>query len=306
MSLVVSSLTAYVNGASQDLLTKAVIEADSLKYFEIMPGIKYSDRLLILDTDVPMQAGGCGWISSGNTTLTQKDITVTSLRRMEAICPDTLEKYQLQLSMKAGKPSAIPFEQLYADMVVKRVNEKIENMIWANNVGTTTNFAGMIFQLTGDTDANSTVQNFDWSVTTGLTSTSYINQIFKQYVALPAEIRSDPNLYLYIGHDALARVIQSFIVANLYHIGGADVDLNTLSGMLVGIANLTIVGVNGLNGSAYGVMTPSWNFVFGTDLVSEEDKLEAWYSQDNQEVRTVVNFKAAVAYKFGTYVVYSR
>jgi len=306
MSFVVTNLTTYVNGAQQELLTKAVIEADSLKYFQIMPGVKYSDRLLYLDTDVPLQAGGCSWAASGNTTMTEKTITVTTLRRMEAICPDTLEKYQTQLSMKAGKPTAIPFEQLYADMVVKRVNEKIENMIWGNVVGSTTVFQGLIFQLTGDTDSNSTVQNFDWSATTGNTATTYINQIFKQYNALPAEIRSDKDLTLFMGHDSLARVIQAFIVANLYHVGGADVDLNTLRGELVGIANLKIVGVNGLNGSAYAFMTPSWNLVFATDLISEEDKLEAWYSQDNQEIRTVVNFKAAVSYYFGTYVVYSR
>jgi hypothetical protein len=51
------------------------------------------------------------------------------------------------------------------------------------------------------------------------------------------------------------------------------------------------------------VLAPASNLIWVTDLVSEEDKIQLWYSQDNQEVRFVANGKLGASYYFGDYIV---
>ena len=301
MAFNVGALTAWVNDNSQELITKAVLEAETVQHITVIPGIKYKERLKYLDTNAPFIAGGCGWGTSGTTTLTEKDLLVTSLRTTEALCPDDLEHYSLQLSMKAGKNTAIPFEQLYAEQKVKYIQKNIELMMWANTAADSTNFEGFTHLMNADSDVVD--KSFNWTGTT-FTASDYTTAIFAAYNGLPSEVQSADDLTLFIGHDAYARLVNAYFIANLYHVDVNNQNPHGQTFVFPGISNLTIVPVNGLNGTRYGVLTPSSNLIYCTDLVSEEDKLQTWYSQDNQEVRTVANFKAGVQYYFGIYIVF--
>ena len=300
MAFNVNGLTLWVNDNSQELITKAVLEAETVQHITVIPGIKYKERLKYMDTNAPFIAGGCGWVTSGTTTLTEKDLLVTSLRTTETLCPDDLEKYSLQLSMKAGKNTAIPFEQLYAEQKVKQIQKNIELMIWNNVAAGSDTFEGFIHLFNADSDVVD--KTFNWTGTS-YTASDYTTAIFAAYNGLPAEIQNADDLKLFIGHDAYARLVNAYFIANLYHINVNDQNSYGQTFKFPGISNLEIVAVNGLNGTKYGVMTPASNLIYATDLVSEEDKLSTWYSQDNQEVRTVANFKAGVQYYFGSYIV---
>ena len=299
MAFNVGGLTKWVNDNSQELITAAVLEAETAKYITVIPGIKYKQRLKFLATSAPFIAGGCGWSSTGTTTLTEKDLLVTSLRTTEVLCPDDLEQYSLQLSMKAGKNTAIPFEQLYAQTKVQQIQKNLEMMIWANDAADTIHFEGFTHMMNADSDVVD--KSFNWSGTT-FTASDYTTAIFAAYNGLPAEVRNADDLKLFIGHDAYARLVNAYFIANLYH-----VDVTAQDGKSTfkfpGIANLEIVPVNGLNGTRYGIMTPAGNLIYAVDLMNGDEKIESWYSQDNQEVRTVANFKAGVSYYYGTYIV---
>ena len=301
MAFNVGGLTLWVNDNSQTLITRAVLEAETVPYITVVPGVKYKERLKYLETDGLLQAGGCGWSASATTTLVEKDLVVTPLRTMEELCPDDLEKYSLQLSMKAGKNTSIPFEQLYAEQKVKQIQKAIEMMIWANHAADSTHFAG--FKYLMDNDADIVDDSFVWSGSTWVAS-DYLTQIYKMQNALPAEIQSFPDLTLFVGHEVFRKIIQSLVYANLYHI---DLSTNdSLTAFVFPGTNINVVPVNGLNGLNYAVLCPASNLIFVTDLMGEEDNLSIWYSQDNQQVRTVANFKAGVEYYFGTYIVLSQ
>ena len=305
MAFNVGGLTQWVNDNSQTLITKAVLEAETVPYITVVPGIKYKERLKYLETDGILQAGGCGWVASGYTTLTEKDLLVTSLRSMEELCPDDLEKYSLQLSMKAGKNQSIPFEQLYAEQKVKQIQKSIEQMIWADHVADSTHFQGFISLMTTDITGivSGSTTYFGWSATT-FTASDYLGQIYKMQNLLPAEIQSMDDLTLFVGHEVFRKIVQALVIANLYHI---DLSTNdSLTAFIIPGTNINCVPVNGLNDSNYVVLTPASNLIFATDLMGEEDKLQIWYSQDNQQVRTVANFKAGVQYYFGSYIVISQ
>jgi hypothetical protein len=267
MSLTLS-LTTWVNDNSQTLITKAVLEAETVPYITVIPGIKYKERLKFLDTDAILQAGGCGWVASGTTTLTEKDIEVVSLRTMEEICPEDLNKYSLQLSMKAGYNTAIPFEQQYAEQKVLKIQKAIEEMIWSTTAASTLKCAG--FKYLMDNDSEVVDQSFVWFATTW-TASDYLAQIYKMQNALPAEIQNFNDLTLFVGHEVFRKIVQQLVIANLYHI---DLSANDgLTAFTFPGTNIKLVAVNGINSKNYAVLTPASNLVYATDLMGEEDNL---------------------------------
>ena len=301
MAFNVGGLTLWVNDNSQTLITAAVLEAQTVPFITVVPGIKYKERLKYLETDLILQAGGCGWVASGTTTLNEKDLVVTSLRTMEELCPDDLEKYSLQLSMKAGKNTTIPFEQLYVQQKVKEIQKSIELMIWSSTNASSTKFAGFKYLMNNDADVID--NSFAWSATTW-TASDYLTQIYAMQTLLPAEIQSMTDLTLFCGHEVFRKIVQALVIANLYHIDLSGND--GLSAFVFPGTNIKVQPVNGLNGMKYAVLTPASNLIFATDLMGEEDNIAVWYSQDNQQVRTVSNFKAGVEYYFGSYIVLSQ
>jgi len=45
MAFNVGALTQWVNDNSQELLTKAVLQAETIPYITVIPGVKYKERL---------------------------------------------------------------------------------------------------------------------------------------------------------------------------------------------------------------------------------------------------------------------
>ena len=301
MAFNVGALTQWVNDNSQELLTKAVLQAETIPYITVIPGVKYKERLKYLATDALFQQGGCGFTASGTTTLTEKDIEVTTLKITEELCPEDLNSYSLQLSMKPGYNTNIPFEALYAEQKVKEIQKGIELMIWANAASTTKNCDGFLHLMNTDADVHDLT--FTWCAT-GHTASDYLAAIYAMQNTLPAEIQSFDDLTLFVGHEVFRMIVQSLIIANLYHI-----DLSTNNSMTPFTfpgTNIKLVPVNGLNGLCAAVLSPASNLIYVTDLQSEEDKLKVWWSEDYQIVRTVCNWKSGVAYYFGDYIVLSQ
>ena len=301
MAFNVGALTQWVNDNSQELLTKAVLQAETIPYITVIPGVKYKERLKYLATDALFQQGGCGFTASGTTTLTEKDLLVTTLKITEELCPEDLNSYSLQLSMKPGYNTNIPFEALYAEQKVKEIQKGIELMIWANTVASSTNCSGFLYLMNNDADVHDLT--FAWC-STGNTASNYLAAIYAMQNALPAEIQSFDDLTLFVGHEVFRMIVQSLIIANLYHV---DVTNNNgFTSFIFPGTNIKIVPVNGLNGTCDAVLTPASNLIYVTDLESEEDKLKVWWSEDYQIVRTVCNWKSGVSYYFGDYIVLSQ
>ena len=300
MAFNVGALTQWVNDNSQELLTKAVLQAETIPYVTVIPGIKYKERLKYLATDALIQQGGCGFTGSGTTTLDEKDILVTSLKVTEELCPEDLNSYSLQLSMKPGYNTNIPFEALYAEQKVKEIQKGIEIMIWGNQAASATAFAGFQNLLNADGDVHD-YTSFTWC-STGNTASDFLGAIYAMINLLPAEIQGFDDLHLFVGHEVFRKITQALVIANLYHI-----DLTSNNGLTPFMfpgTNVKLVPLNGLNGTCVTCLTPASNLIYATDLQSEEDKLKVWWSEDYQIVRMVCNWKSGVSYYFGDYIVF--
>ena len=288
---------AWVNENNQNLLSEAILGAQTAQLITVYPGVKYKENLKYLDTDAKTQAGGCGWTASGTTQLTDKDLLVTSLKWTEALCPDTLETTALQLSMKAGKNETIPFEQAYIALKSKQIQTALETMYWSATASSSVKCEGLIYTLNNDSDVHDYTFN---PCATGLTFSDWANAVYGMYNHLSPEAKNMNDLTLFVSYGAFSLMQQAMVIAGNYHIN--QTGENVLAFRFPG-TNIMVQPIKALDTQCVMVLSPASNLIWVTDLVSEEDKIQMWFSQDNQEVRYVANGKIGTSYYWGTYIV---
>jgi len=91
--------------------------------------------------------------------------------------------------------------------------------------------------------------------------------------------------------------------ANLFHYTGAENQGEDYSQMIPG-TNIKAVAVRGLNGTNKMFLSSASNFYFGTDLLSDAEEFQIFYSYDFDEVRFRSKWKQGVMFAFPDYVVY--
>ena len=83
MALDLSSLTAYVDQLSSELISRTILEGQTIKHISVQPGIKHSMALNELEHTLVVQSDNCssaGFLDSGTTTLSQRNITVCPIK----------------------------------------------------------------------------------------------------------------------------------------------------------------------------------------------------------------------------------
>lgn len=302
MAFNTTGIGTWVNENSQTLISKAILELESTKYFTLYPGVKYKEQIKKLSVQSPLIAAACGTpTTTGTTYLTDKDVEVKSFMTYEELCPADLEKTSLQLSLKPGWNEDIPFEAQYTDLKIKEIQKQIETKIWQKSSGAT-DVSGLLFQINADDDVEDSA-TFIWSGTTHAAS-DYFAQIYKMVNLLDAEIQGLDDLTLFVGKEISRKMIQQFVITGNYHIDFVDKDGN--GAWIFPGTNITVQPVNGLNGLNEVVLTPASNLIYVTDLMNEEEKVKMWWSEDDQYVKFLAHFKFGVSYYWGDYIVYSK
>ena len=67
--------------------------------------------------------------------------------------------------------------------------------------------------------------------------------------------------------------------------------------------NIKVIAVPGLTTTNRIVATYLGNLFYGTDLLSDEEQFQIWFSQDNDEVRFQAAFKAGVQFAYPDLIV---
>jgi hypothetical protein len=299
MALSLAGMTEFVKNTSAELLVSAILKGETLDLIKKQAGIKYKDRLFYFTTDAVVQAASCAFSTNGTTTLTEKDVSVVSVKVNESICPEDLDKYYQSLQLSPGWNKTIPFEQVYFNTKMLEIAKVIETTIWSNTGNTTTTPLGLIYQITNDGSTHHLHQNL-----TGTTTASdWMTIIYNLQNEIPEEIQSFTDLTLFVGHPIFRKIVQSLVYANLYHI-----DLSSNDGMNAFVfpgTNIKVVPVSGLNTLNNMVLTPASNLVYLTDMVSEEDKVEWFWDQSDQICKFIARWKYGISYYFSDYIVYS-
>jgi len=305
-ALDVDAIKPWIDENGQELLEKEILAGETISYINTYPGVKYKEEMKIIETDALFQAYNCGTpTTSGTTTITAKDVEVKHFMVYEELCPKDLNVTSLQLSQTPGLDTDLPFAGQYTTLKSKGINKNIENQLWVQASGAT-NIAGFLNQFDADSDVVDYV--FDFSAT-GLTDSQLIAGYEGMIDEIPEELIGIEDLTLFIGHDAFRKLSRAF--KNTNNVQLTKFDFNGVDVFdFPGSEFLKIKPVNGLNASnntdKRAVITPASNLLYVCDMVSEEEQVKMWWSDEKQLVKFLAQFKFGPAYKFGSYVVVSQ
>ena len=294
MAFSLASLTAYTDQERLPLITKAVFSARTASLFTKQVGIKSAATLNLMDTDAAFQSGtACGWnvagAASGTTTFSQRTITVAPLKIQEALCPRSLEQYWMQTQLTQGSTyDGVPFEQAYAEQKALRIAEALENAIWSGSTLVT----GLLTIL--NAASGSTVSGNTAGISGSITTANAIQIFDNIYTRIPQAILTRNDLVIFCGWDVFRTLIGALksntgVMYNQVDLQGlADGDI------IYPGTNVRIVAVPGLLGYNRLVCSYLGNFFYGTDLLSDEERFELFWSRDNDEVRFQCALKVGV------------
>lgn len=303
MSLNVTTLPAFVEERHLPLLRKAVIEAKSAREFNLQTGIKGATALNLLATNVAFGDGStCGWNEAGESTLSQRQIVPGAIKVNMSFCDKQLLKTWMNYEVKvAAGQKTLPFEEDFMNGVVEDIKAKLEKAIWqgdkASSDANLNKFDGMIKILDAATVAKAV------TYADGATIASIVNDV---YAAIPSAAFSKGDVVLYMGADAYRAYIQELIAnGNLVITNGVN-EVAMPESVLIPGTNVRVYGVAGLDSTGRFYASYRDNFVYGTDMQGDEEKMEMWYSQDNREYRLAVEFTAGVQAAFPDMVVIAK
>jgi hypothetical protein len=310
MSYNLAGLSTYTNQQTLPLITKSLFNARTISLINKQVGVKYVSSLNLLDTTTAFSYGNtCGFNGANNTTdFTQRNLTAVHTKVHEAMCPKSLEQYWMQTQLTAGSmPTTIPFEQVYAEQKVASIQKALETAVWtgAGTSGSITGFAKIFADAatanpsTDCIDLNASA--YGWATdlsfaTLQSTPTNAIKLLNTFETYLPADIKGYDDVAIFCGVDVFTAIKQGLVAENYFNISylnGVENYELTLPG-----SNIKLYGVNGLNGEYDLYAGRTSHFVFGTDLLNEEERFEIFYAKEADQVRFVAEFKAGVQIAF--------
>ena len=289
-----SSLATYTDEVGGELIRRAILEGETAKIIKVQPGIKGSQAINLLDSTLYVQEGSCGWTSSGQTTYTQRDITVCQYKVDESLCPADLNNCWVgQLLTPGSTPETIPFEAQISELKVSQISQYVENLMWGASSADTC-FSGFLELI------DNLPQVIDVSGAT-LTSTNALAQVDKLVEAIPDDIVDRTDLVVFMSHSNYRKYLINYRTANYYHYNpeSSYEDFKTFHPA----TNILVHPVGGLNGSNKLVLMPAGYAVMGVDLLSDQDTLKMFYSVDFDEVRLRSNFKVGVQLAWPQFVI---
>lgn len=291
-----SSLSTYTDEVGGELIRRAILEGETMKIIKVQPGIKGSQAINLLDSTLVVQDGTCGWNSSGQTTYTQRDITVCDYKVNEALCPKDLTDYWLgQLLTPGSYNETVPFEQQIAELKTAQISQYIENLIWQASSASTC-FSGIKELVRGVSGTTADTQTVTGGIVvpgqSALNASTALSQVDALVEAIPDDVVDRTDWVVFMSHANYRKYLINYRTANYFHFNpeSSYQDFKTFHPA----TNILVHPVGGLNGSNLILLINAGYVVGGVDLLSDAETLKMFYSVDFDEVRLRCNFKIGV------------
>lgn len=295
----VSDLSAYVDEQRNELLTRQVTEARTLQLINIQSGIKHAEKLKLVNDSIIYQDGDCGMTPQGDTEFSDRTITVETLGYMKEFCNKDLEGFWTQLALRAGtmaEDKELPFQQVLVNYLLSLHAGELDKLIWkgdknliGGNLSKMDGFNKLLTLANGCIDLNGGYS--------AVTSSNAYNLFFDAYELFQAsnpDLAENPDTVMFCGVETLSKLRKNMIDLNFFTF---TPNLDPYTQPLFGTTK-TVEAVPGLNGTNRIVMAKRSEMVFGTDLESDFDNFELWYSQDDDKLYMRSKFRAGVQVPF--------
>jgi hypothetical protein len=306
MAFNVNGLTNYTKEESLQLLTKAMFTAKTASLLsaagQVIPGIKSAEILPLLSSDVFFQADSCSYSSSGNTTISQRTLTVGKVKVQETLCPKDLETKYTQKALAAGEAidMGVFTDQIGAEKAGD-IAEALETAIWQGDLlsanGNLNKWDGFltILDSLGFGGAGDPIRGNVGGAYSSITASNIDDILGTIYSVIPAALLDKPDLFIAMGTDTFRLYRQWLVGANLFHYSPAEIQSMEIVDPITGIR---IYGLNGMNGSNKIVAGLWSHFFLGTDMMNEEEDFEFIFNPFERRIQ----FHAA--FKYGTQISY--
>lgn len=296
MAYDVLALGSYTKENANDLIFKQIALGTTASLMTMQPGIKSAETINIVASRAVWQAGGsCGFNASGDTTFSQRTLTVGKIKLNMKWCEKDLEPKYLQGAMKAGSTyDMLTFESQIIGDIVQNISKDLEVAIWQGDTASAdvylNKFDGLI-KIINAASNEITATPVAWSVANSRTALQNV------YASLTDDMLANPKLKVFMGLSEARDYRMKLGIDNLYHITGAEGKLYLEN------TDVEIVPVLGLSGTKkiYAIATD--NMVLGTDLANEQEKFDLFYAKEADEIRFVDEFKYGVQIAFPDQVV---
>jgi len=310
MALAFSGLSAYTKQLVKPLLTSAVFDAKTQQLILasgiVIPNVKSSVAIPLMETDAVFAAQSCSFDASGTTTFSQRTITVGKIKVEEKICPKDMEAYFTQEALKAGSTyedfGNSDFQKAFLDKKNVRIASQLETAIWQGDAtGATANlnkFDGLQKLIAAGSPVLANVSGYTGITGSPIATVNASNVIAATegiYKAIPVQVLSKGDVKIFVGNDWYRLLILAYREKNMFSYNPQD---SQAASFILPATNVEVISVNGLNGTGDAYAISLSNMALAVDLVDEEGSYKLWYSEDNNDVRYRVEFKMGVNVAF--------
>lgn len=315
MAFDVSALSAWTDERGKnkaDWILKPILGGYSMKYLTAKYyGIQGNNvKLPNIDSTVPAQSGyGCGFTTSGSTTITQTTVTTVPFTVQESICVRDLHQYfTVQTLPQNSLLDTWGMLDVWINRKLQRVSQKLNMALWAGKT-TYTNDTWLKLQngFINDIDAASdeiivTGGGAGTAITTSNVRTIFEEALFNVSTGLLAIPQILGDAIAFCGQDTFSTLRLKLMQDNLYHvpIGNASSPDGAYSQweMYYPGSTVKIVGIPELNstnpietGSLPAavkhriIVTYPDNLIVAMNGSGDDTQFKLWYSEDNDQVR---------------------
>ncbi len=315
MAIDVSALTSYTIENEDLLVIKSIFGSKTSELIKdegtVFTGVKYAEKINILDSDAIFQNGtGCTRTSSGTTKITQRVVTVGDIAVVEDLCVNTLNTTYMSKRMLNGSEAnngKLPFEQEYTNLKARTVAKQLEIAIWqgdtASGNANLSRFDGLIKLI----DASAAAINGNptgITVGTGITAANIIGIVNGLWGKIPADVMGQEDVRIFVGWDFFNLYVTAYTALNLFAFAPKGNEVGSAGGEItIPGTNYKLTAVHGLDGTNRAFAMRMSNIFAAVDLENEEEDFSMMPDQFKDYLRFKAHFKYGVNVAFPNEIV---
>ena len=286
-------LKNYLETNGTEVLTKALFNSESAKYFQIQTGVTAETPIIRLDSSITLaDASSCGFTATGSDTFSNRLLSPKFLKLNKEFCPKTLLKTWAHSDVRMNAlGQELPFEELLINNNINELAKVNERLIWE---GDTTSGEGNMLLM----DGIITIAKKDENTVKQEKGTDTIWQrVQKIWLALPAEIADKATIFMSIAN--YKQLIVELMNTNNFHVfeeyqGAYEM---TMPG-----ANVKIKGVSGITSDVI-LATPEDNLYLGVDGESDDEVCDLYFDKSSRTFKFCIEYAYCTNYAFSEFVI---
>jgi|DEB0MinimDraft_10_1074344.scaffolds.fasta_scaffold00360_15 hypothetical protein len=280
MGFSLSTLSSFTLEDSGILIQKAVLGADLVDYIDVRPGYPEATVAVnVLGGTADFQNSSCGWTSGGSTNFTQISITNSAKSWKQSLCLEDLRAYWLSTQLDSSAYGEnLPFEEAISNYMVEESRKAAEAVIGSQ----------IISQVTVSNGASQ-------GATAAFTSSTAYAKALQMIDALPLSVANRDDLMMFMSYASFRALMTNLVALNLYHYApGVTTGTGLGQSVVIPGTNITAIPVGGFGTSNRVICGPAKHIIMVCGLVEDTDRIDAWWSRDNQEMRLIAKFTNGV------------